>query len=204
MILKKLNNNHYVILADEKTLSNNGDWYLSHPDYNKVVQWNMLENTQHEGKQVWINKILYSTQPLDTIILKNRDRSHTTGNHYGEIGKLSLSEVEELILGYNVEDIADSKVNDVILKEGKYWNNQDAREPVYYGVIEGFNTCKELVKDKLFTIEPLEYLLNILTYDDLDEEEKIESCKDYIRDLLLPKTEWEVKEITPEGKIVLL
>ena len=96
MILKKLNNNHYVILADEKTLSNNGDWYLSHPDYNKAVQWNMPLNTQHENKQVWINKILYSTQPLEVEPIPDERFPKV----FDKIKRLSLSEVEELIYGY--------------------------------------------------------------------------------------------------------
>lgn len=34
-------------------------------------------------------------------------------------------------------------VQEVILKEGKEWNDQDALEPVYYGIIEGYNKCQE-------------------------------------------------------------
>lgn len=45
-------------------------------------------------------------------------------------------------------------------------------------------TSKYVEKQKLeFAIEQLNYLHNLLTYDDLAEDEKIESCKEYIQDL---------------------
>lgn len=45
-------------------------------------------------------------------------------------------------------------------------------------------TSKFVEKQKLeFTIQQLKYLHNLLTYDDLAEDEKIESCKEYIQDL---------------------
>ena len=50
---------YYV--SDEKTLSNNGDWYLGHPNYNTLFRWEM--NGIHEGKQVWINKVIATTNP---------------------------------------------------------------------------------------------------------------------------------------------
>jgi hypothetical protein len=47
------------ITSDEETLSNNGDYYLGHPNYNTVHKWNM--KGMHEGKQVWIKKIILTT-----------------------------------------------------------------------------------------------------------------------------------------------
>lgn len=64
---------------------------------------------------------------------------------------------------------------------------------------------KELIgeadRDRKYTEENMSYLLNLLTYDDLAEDEKIESCIEYIKDLLQPKTEWEVEIIN--GKLKL-
>ena len=45
---------HIYITSEEKTLSNNGDYYLGHPDYNKIHKWNLIT-------QVWINKIVLTT-----------------------------------------------------------------------------------------------------------------------------------------------
>jgi hypothetical protein len=52
-------NQHIYITSDEETLSNNGDYYLGHPNYNTVHKWNM--EGMHEGKQVWIKKIILTT-----------------------------------------------------------------------------------------------------------------------------------------------
>ena len=40
----------------ETSLSNNGDWYLGYPNYNSLSKWEMVG--MHEGKQVWINKVI--------------------------------------------------------------------------------------------------------------------------------------------------
>lgn len=179
MILKKLNDNHYVILADEKTLSNNGDWYLSHPDYNKAVQWNMPLNTQHEDKQVWINKILYSTQPLEEM-----NHGNYKSKVFLDIEQLSLSEVEELINGYSVEKMAEEAA---IEMEYDYDSLEDNGVNHFIdGYIKGFNAHKELVKDKLFTVEDMKKIIHWASLDEdvrLSEDEFIQS--------LLPKTEWQ-------------
>lgn len=46
---------------EEKTLSNNGDWYLGHPNYDTLFKWGMFGI--HEGKQVWINKVIATNNP---------------------------------------------------------------------------------------------------------------------------------------------
>lgn len=38
--LRKLSEG-FIITSDEKTLSQNGDKYLGHPDYNQVFTWEM-------------------------------------------------------------------------------------------------------------------------------------------------------------------
>jgi hypothetical protein len=50
---------HIYITNDEETLSNNGDYYLGYPDYNTICKWDM--KGMHEGKQVWIKKIILAT-----------------------------------------------------------------------------------------------------------------------------------------------
>lgn len=190
MILKKINDNHYVILADEKTLSNNGDWYLSHPDYNKAVQWTMPKNTQHEDKQVWINKILYSTQPLE-----HGTEPFADGVQYvkvfNKIKPLSLSEVEEAINGCSL----DNKIAKHLEK------NHIEASPKRVQVVKSL--VEELVKDKLFAVEQLYTAFSCgRTYEKSNHQGVGQSeLVDYIKSL--EKTEWDV-EITPEGKIVLL
>lgn len=214
MILKKLNDSHYVILADEKTLSNNGDWYLSHPDYNKAVQWNMPLNTQHEGKQVWINKILYSTQPLEILPCKCQYGSIMTSSHpckkecqnprkdYNKIKRLSLTEVEEAIYGYSMEKAAYNFCDNVV-------RPKDETRSLFFAFCTGFSTHQELVKDKLFTVEDMKKSFNagydLNTWEQLnipnDEREYLNE-HDYIQSLL-PKTEWNVT-FDEQGKIKLI
>jgi hypothetical protein len=53
----------FIVTSDEKTLSQNGDKYLGHPEYNKVFTWNM--KGIHEGKSVWINKVIAQQDQID-------------------------------------------------------------------------------------------------------------------------------------------
>ena len=182
MILKKLNDNHYVILADKKTLSNNGDWYLPHPNYNKAVQWNMPKNTQHEGKQVWINKILYSTQPLESKFSSIIYRGY---NH------ISLSEVEEAINGCSL----DNKIAKHL--EKNHIEASSKRVQVVKSLVE------ELVKDKLFTVEQLYTAFSCgRTYEKSNHQGVGQSeLVDYIKSL--EKTEWDI-EFDENDKLKLI
>jgi hypothetical protein len=54
---------YYV--SDEATLSNNGDWYLGHPNYDTLFKWGMFG--MHEGKQAWINKVIATNNPIIDI-----------------------------------------------------------------------------------------------------------------------------------------
>jgi hypothetical protein len=48
---------------------------------------------------------------------------------------------------------------------------------------------------KVYSEENMQYLYNLLTYDDLAEDEKIEACTEYIQSLKQPKTpKWFVAE----------
>jgi hypothetical protein len=46
----------FVIVSNEETLSQNGDKFLGHPNYNKVFVWDM--RGMHKDKSVWINKVI--------------------------------------------------------------------------------------------------------------------------------------------------
>lgn len=192
MILKKLNNSHYVILSDEKTLSNNRDWYLGHPDYNTLHQWNMPKNSKHKNKQIWINKVLYSTQPLEEVVWWEREtRKSKLG--FDNIKPLSLSEVEEAIYGYSTYELF-KKIDGTCKKdEYEHWLFK-----------EGFKAHQELVKDKLFTIENMKIAIQMakekekngmITYEDKWNEDEI------LRELL-PKTEWDIEFIDSKIKLI--
>lgn len=82
---------YYV--SNEKTLSKNGDYYLGHPNYDTLFKWGMFGI--HEGKQVWINKVI-ATNNSNIDIPKVVD----------EIERLS----EELSKEYSVYETAQDDV----------------------------------------------------------------------------------------------
>ncbi len=54
--LKIVETPDYILaVSDEKTLSVNGDYYLDYIN-NNLHKWNMVG--MHEGKSVWINKVI--------------------------------------------------------------------------------------------------------------------------------------------------
>lgn len=100
------------------------------------------------------------------------------------VKELSLSEVEEAINGYSVEEMADELISSS--------DNVDVKlvKEVWKA---GFNTHKELVKDKLFTIEDVLVAANLAKNFNKTDNEIIQ--------LLTPKTEWDIEFV--DGKIKL-
>ena len=89
--IKQLNDTNAVIISDEETLSNNGDYFLGHPNYDKLLKWNMPEKTQHEGKQIWIKKVIATISPfelegLPMIELPNQEE---------DVEKLAMDELKD-------------------------------------------------------------------------------------------------------------
>ena len=177
MKLIKLNEDHYIVVDDSEIKQ--GDWIVGCT--RTVVQCMYPENVHHRD----VKKITHSTQPLYK-------------NDFWAIQELKLSEVKELIGEVDVEKKA-LEISPVELDEDEF----DVNETHRVTWIDGYNQALEDNKDKKYTEEDLSYLLNLLTYDDLAEDEKIESCTEYIKDLLQPKTEWEV-EYDENGKLKLV
>lgn len=141
-------------------------------------------------------KITHSTEPIEL----STSHINTGKYHFDKIKPLSLSEVEELINGYSVEKMA----YDLAFK----FIGTDFEQVKYlqHLIIDMFKAHKELVKDKLFTLEDLEWafmrgaLINQRTHNGEQFSFSQERNKD-IR-FLLPKTEWEVM-VDEQGKIKL-
>jgi hypothetical protein len=196
--LIKLSDNHYIVVDDSEIKE--GEWYLTFMNNEIVGEPRRCEDSSYSFGNC--KKITHSTQPLESSI--SSDSHDAKGFVF--IEPILLSDVEEAIKGYSVEDIADSKVNEVLLKEGKYWNDQDAREPVYYGVIAGINAHQELVKDKLFTVEDIVHAYELGIEDSenvrlFGKSDVITRFRNIIQKSLLPKTEWDVEFVN--GKIKL-
>ena len=112
---------------------------------------------------------------------------------------ISLSEVQELIYGYNIEKIADEKFPE----DGKH-NNRMWKA---LGFVKGHNFHKELVKDKIFSVEDMNILLfSLLTefeFNRITNRESFEHHFNKYLQSLLPPTEWEV-EFDEQGRLKLM
>ena len=133
---------HYIICDDSEI---------------KNYDWNNFDFSDFSEMP---NVITHSTQPLDKNEVGNDGFEFDARSTYlpTRIKSLSLSEVQEAINGYNLDDL-----------KSKWYNTQeeDRSESFvfqYSGVIDdaleagikiGFNALKELVKDKLFTVEDM-------------------------------------------------
>jgi hypothetical protein len=141
-------------------------------------------------------KITHSTQPLNTNF-----------NDWLDVQTISLSEVGELIYGYTARSMTEKET----IKN--HFNNESS-------YIKGFNSHKNLVKNKLFTIEDMQKAIQMsrLISDGKEsfDAEDISGCtevctydwkfkhNDYdIIQSLLPKTEWNV-EFDENGKLKLI
>ena len=106
-----------------------------------------------------------------------------------------------LTLGYSVEKMA-SKLK---VKKSSIVGTWEEYDKTYsQGFILGFNAHKELVKDKLFTIEDIINVIRMARECDYDElGVDFDRQEEQIIQSLLPKTEWEV-EFDEHGKIILI
>ena len=204
MKLIKLSDTHYIVVDDSEIKEGSKFahyWYKDEfsntiEDKTKIIISTATKDTNSKrNRNSYIGKITHSTQPLYT-------------NDFWAIKELKLSEVKEAINGYSVEKMADEYS---YFERKSKWGNI-----VRNAYVQGFNTHKELVKDKLFTVEDMRraFLSGIsitgegynAEYSDGNnpdiETEFGESANKFIQ-LLLPKTEWDV-EFNEQGKLKLV
>jgi hypothetical protein len=189
MKLIKLSDTHYIICYDSEIKLM--DWCILFDDFGRIFskpqQYTNTEN-QHLNKN--LKKITHSTQPLE------EEKELGYGNYLlnkDVIKPLSLSEVEELIYGYSVE----KSLNELYTKDENLFSMIDNMS---YKI--GFSAHKELVKDKLFTVDDMKKALELgLTLIDGNVYNEKHFQK-FIQSLLSP-TEWEV-EFDEQGKLKLI
>lgn len=168
--LIKIKENYYVIDDSEIKLD---DWYLVLEE-GEYVLYNLVSETN--GKN-----------PLKI--------THSTQEGIGE--QLNLNDIEELVNGYSIREMAEIDAHLVWNDETTFENEQRELNGHIIGFIEGFEAHKELSKDKL------NLLLGKLNHKYQDE-------KDYdsmrilqeIMVALLPPTEWNIE--FQNGKIILV
>lgn len=120
-------------------------------------------------------------------------------NNKGFVKLISVSEIEELIYGYSVEKMAHNAIINHLTNnnpDGDFKHSTIGAEDNKNWWINGFNAHKELVKDKLFTIEDMEK-----AYDEGYSTEGEVKFEKFIQSLL--STEWDCT-IDDEGKITLV
>jgi hypothetical protein len=109
--------NGFGVLVDNEAEIKSDEFYISWEDDYATPKWVIYcKSTGLNGKNPM--KIIFAEKELgiDVLVFEWRD-----------------FELE------NNPEIHDW-VQEVILKEGKHWNDQDALEPVYYGVIKGYKS----------------------------------------------------------------
>lgn len=163
--LKKLSENHYIIYNDSEKGKEGYNYNLTTSKIEK------LHRNYEEDSSEWnfLRKI-----------------THSFGKELEGVDNRPLSEVEELLLGYDVEKVYMS-----------IFNNKGAGFKMF---AKGFKAAMELNKDKLFTIEDMEKAYN---YGIAIEYINIKPDFDKFIQPLLPKTQWKIK-INEQNKLELV
>jgi hypothetical protein len=208
--LIKLSDNHYIVVNGSEIKE--GDWYwtpIKRSIEQCVKKLLIIKGGQNDVEQF---KITHSTEPLEDYGNKELNDSVKT---WLCIKPLSLSEVEEVINGYSVEKMALSEIVNISKKQflslGTLANIGD-------GYIKGFSVHKELVKDRLFTVEDVRKAiqmaweadsidgivdLNVVLHYGNNNDLRTKWSEEEIIQSLLPKNEWECT-IDEQGKLKLI
>ena len=187
--LIKLNDQHYIIVNDSEIKE--GDWVCNiQKPYIKQCQ--DIDVDYYNKRNDVFKKITHSTEPLE---YKYGSQKHGFNMGvmssdiklvYDQIKPLDLSEVEEAINGYSVENAAYHFCDNVV-------HPKDETQSLYFAFCTGFKAHQELVKDKLFTVEDMRkamWEVDRLKTTNLTTENFSKLVDKYIQSLL-PKTEWE-------------
>jgi hypothetical protein len=197
--LIKINKSHYIVV-DDSEIKEGDKFYCT---TNKVIftahtieyleKYNKLEDSNHNFyvNSKYAKKITHSTQPLENINFVDEAESKIIP----KIKPLSLSEVEEAINGYSIYQKA---LDFTITSKSKIYIDD---EKTHNEVVESLISFhKELVKDKLFTVEDMLGFYEYFIYKS-GTNSIYEALKQYIQSLL-PQTEWDVT-FDEQGKISL-
>lgn len=196
--LIKISDTHYIIVDNSNI--KNSDWYYDSTDKDGLLP--IYRRTQDLKYYSGCLKITHSTEPLekDTSYSGSQERPVL---HYCDIVQITIAEIEEVIYGYNVQDL--------ILKKIQSIDNQLSLLTLGHlseGAYIGFGIHRELTKDKLFTLDDMkqahrsgiEYGKCLYSQSNYNHELAV-TTEQYIQSLLLPE-EWNIKFIN--GKIKLI
>ena len=179
----KLTEEHYIVVDNSEI--KDGEWFYNTFNDNQAKIQQRKGNWKTCFNQ---HKITHSTQPLEDVIVANK----YIGKGWVSIKPFSLSEIEELLYGYNVEKLA--------LEEHKF-NHKSVNEISFrLGFIEGFKTAQSF-NGKMFSLEQVMKAIKFDSYENEFEGCNYATVEDFIQSL--QQTEWEC-EIDENGKITLL
>lgn len=181
--LIKLSESHYIIVNDSEI---KGGYYWNELD-REIRQNNTINHPYHK-------KITHSTQPLERTQLIG-GKYPLVSLSFDKIKRLSLADAEAVEYGYNLYEMAEKCV--------AFWFEDT--EPSGENVVmyrRGFRECRELLKDRVFTIKDIDKAYEA---GKLDAELSLsfDSPKSRYIQSLLPKKEWDI-EISEDGKIKLI
>jgi hypothetical protein len=185
MRLIKIDNHYYVI--DDSEIKE-GDCRLHLYEKTINLPHHRLEHGEKWATNYW-RKITHSTRQLEGVTL------------------LNLSDVEEVINGYNVEKMAGEIYPN--------WFTEFDTGRAYNGFIKGFNACQKLMKDKMFTANDMlnayregtnagachESLMDYDSHDSTDAEEFSKREFEEFKKSLRSKTKWEIEIV--DGEIIV-
>ena len=190
--LIKLSSNHYIVVDDSEIKE--GDFVYSRY-LGAVYKKNNFHVSVTDEK-----KIIHSTQPIEYIDFKDIvTETVYKKKGWAEIKQIFLSEVEEALLGYNFEEIAEKYINN---NYPDYLNPKE-KSAAIEDVIWGFKKHQELSKDKLFIVEDVvEICFKLFNHTPSGSLTKWERrhYKDFIQSI--QPTEWDIEFINSKIKLL--
>ena len=222
MTLKKLKNDHYIIVDDSEIKE--GDYYLR---YNQSImkctsiklQFNEALNKEetiicsdgcgdpYERSKHFLKKITHSTQPLELLTLSENGLS---GMGFSKVRPLNIFNVKELLGEVDVEKKAEKHAQKMwgeyvgdVFTHNDIITDKTLGENTIYDFKSGYNQALEDNKEKKYTEEDMLNALYSMWYKakngDFNINEAVKASIDYVQ----PKTSWGV-QINSDGKLELI
>jgi hypothetical protein len=181
----------FIITSGEKTLSQNGDKYLGHPDYNKVLTWNM--KGMHEGKAVWISKVIAQEPNIIFSSLKPEEQK--------EIGWFDVAKLANEQFDLDTKQIPHPTT--------LWYDSQNAH---FNSFVKGFQKAQELLSDKVCTLKDLESIFlfgkqhGLTVAGCIKNGHDIPNTKENMNEVIqaLYQNSWEVEIEMTDDKVKIL
>lgn len=190
--LIQLSSDYFVVVNDSKIEI--GDW-IGYPNLKSFTPVKYLGGDLNGSEM----KITHSTQPFEQYY------GATDGSIpfvFHQVKELSLSEIENLIYGYSVEEMAINLYNSEV-RTHKFNANRFDEQSVIDAMVKMFNAHRDFLKDR-FILTPEEVSNLIFRARETAKELNGDDCYLYSDSELIepffPKTKWEV-ELDKQDKI---